>query len=84
MNPTNKTLLDIVSLRIKNIHYTIKDAENAEGHVALAPTEFDSINKAKAHSLKLGGAGKVRAFKSKDQAFDFLRAYEKAKKDEVQ
>ena len=75
--------LDIESIRIKNIHYALTNVFDANGHVALSPTEFPSINKAKAHSRKLGGMNTVRAFRSKDEAYDFLRAYEKDLKEEA-
>ncbi len=49
------SILEIQSIRSKNIHIDPLSGER---------NEFSSINKAKAHSRKLGGAGKVRALSS--------------------
>ena len=67
---------DIKSIRIKNIHFALQAGESS---LELHPQEFPSINKAKAHSKVLGGMSAVRAFRSKDEAYDFLRTYEKEK-----
>lgn len=76
----NSSILNIISLRIKNAHYNLDTGvTNARGETIPSIQEFPSINKAKAHSKKLGGAGKVRAFKDKADAYDFMRAYEAAK-----
>ena len=54
MNSSNVNILSIKSIRTTNLHI-----EPLSGEV----TQFPSINKAKAHSRVLGGAGKVRSLK---------------------
>ena len=67
MNP----LLEIKSIRIRKEHINPLDVADTK--------QFASINRAKAHSRELGGAGKVRAFPSLEAAKPLIKEIAKAR-----
>jgi hypothetical protein len=62
----NPGILSVISVRIGSVHIALPNLER---------TEFPSKNKAKAHSRKLGGAGRVRALRDTEAMKAFVKEY---------
>lgn len=73
------SILEIKSIRVRSVHFTIEAGKPPQEQAKLVQHAFASINKAKAHSRALGGAKAVRAFRSKAEAYAFLRSWEREK-----